>query len=54
MCGVARTPATAGLRAVLTPTMGHMPLWAVFLALVGGTIVFGTLGIRTFARRVVN
>jgi ABC-2 type transport system permease protein len=43
-----------GLRAVLTPTMGHMPLWAVFLALVGGTLVFGALGVRTFANRVVN
>jgi ABC-2 type transport system permease protein len=43
-----------GLRAVLTPSLGHMPLWAVFLALVGGTLVFGGLGIRTFRNRVVN
>jgi ABC-2 type transport system permease protein len=43
-----------GLRAVLTPSLGHMPLWAVLLALVGGTIVFGTLGVRTFRNRVVN
>ena len=43
-----------GLRSVLTPSMGHMPLWAVFLALVGGTLLFGTLGIRTFRNRVVN
>ena len=26
-----------GLRAVLTPVLGHMPLWAVLLALLGGT-----------------
>jgi ABC-2 type transport system permease protein len=43
-----------GLRAVLTPSLGHMPLWAVFLALLGGTLVFGGLGIRTFRNRVVN
>jgi ABC-2 type transport system permease protein len=43
-----------GLRAVLTPSLGHMPLWAVFLALIGGTLVFGTLGVRTFRNRVVN
>jgi ABC-2 type transport system permease protein len=43
-----------GLRAVLTPELGHMPLWAVLLALVGGTVVFGYLGTRTFTKRVLN
>jgi ABC-2 type transport system permease protein len=43
-----------GLRSVLTPSMGHMPLWAVFLALAGGTLLFGYLGTRTFRNRVVN
>jgi ABC-2 type transport system permease protein len=43
-----------GLRAVLTPTLGHMPMWAVLLALVGGTVVFSYLGIRTFTNRVLN
>jgi ABC-type multidrug transport system permease subunit len=43
-----------GLRAVLTPELGHMPLWGVLLALVGGTAVFSYLGTRTFTRRVVN
>jgi len=43
-----------GLRAVLTPSLGHMPLWAVFLALIGGTLLFGYLGTRTFRNRVVN
>jgi ABC-type multidrug transport system permease subunit len=42
-----------GLRAVLTPSIGHMPVWAVLLALVGGTIVFTTWGVRTFRNRVV-
>jgi ABC-2 type transport system permease protein len=43
-----------GLRAVLTPSLGHMAMWAVLLALVGGTAVFGYLGTRTFRNRVVN
>jgi ABC-type polysaccharide/polyol phosphate export permease len=43
-----------GLRAVLTPSLGHMPLWAVFLALIGSTALFGYLGTMTFRNRVVN
>jgi len=43
-----------GLRAVLTPVLPHMPMWAVLLALVGGTAVFGYLGTRTFTKRVLN
>jgi len=43
-----------GLRAVLTPGTGHMALWAILLVLVGGTVVFGYLGARTFTRRVLN
>jgi ABC-type multidrug transport system permease subunit len=43
-----------GLRAVLTPVLPHMPIWAVLLALVGGTAVFGYLGTRTFTRRVLT
>jgi ABC-type multidrug transport system permease subunit len=43
-----------GLRAVLTPVLPHMPMWAVLLALVGGTVIFGYLGTRTFTRRVLN
>jgi ABC-2 type transport system permease protein len=45
---------TEGLRAALTPNLGHMPLWAIMLALVGGTVVFGALAVRTFHNRVVN
>jgi ABC-2 type transport system permease protein len=45
---------TEGLRAALTPSLGHMPLWAILLALVGGTLVFGALAVRTFHHRVVN
>ena len=43
-----------GLRAVLTPELGHMPLWGVLLALIGGTVVVGYLGTRTFTKRVLN
>jgi ABC-2 type transport system permease protein len=43
-----------GLRAVLTPSLEHMPMWAVMLALVGGTVVFSYLGTRTFTKRVLN
>ena len=43
-----------GLRAVLTPSLPHMAMWAVLLALVGGTVVFGYLGTRTFTKRVLN
>jgi ABC-2 type transport system permease protein len=43
-----------GLRAVLTPGVGHMPLWAILVALIGGTLVLGSLAVRTFRNRVVN
>jgi ABC-2 type transport system permease protein len=43
-----------GLRAVLTPGIAHMPMWAILLVLVGGTAIFGYLGARTFTRRVLN
>jgi ABC-2 type transport system permease protein len=43
-----------GLRSVLTPGIAHMPMWAIMLVLVGGTVLFGYLGARTFTRRVLN
>ena len=43
-----------GLRAVLTPGAAHMPMWAILAVLVGGTVIFGYLGTRTFTRRVLN
>jgi ABC-2 type transport system permease protein len=45
---------TEGLRAALTPGLGHMPLWAVLVALIGGTLVFGAMAVRTFTNRVVT
>jgi ABC-2 type transport system permease protein len=43
-----------GLRAVLTPGSAHMAMWAILAVLVGGTVIFGYLGARTFTRRVLN
>ena len=43
-----------GLRAVLTPGVGHLATWAILLVLVGGTVLIGYLGARTFRRRVLN
>jgi ABC-2 type transport system permease protein len=43
-----------GLRAVLTPGAAHMPMWAILAVLIGGTVIFGYLGARTFTRRVLN
>ena len=43
-----------GLRAVLTPGSPHMAMWAILTVLVGGTVIFGYLGARTFTRRVLN
>jgi len=43
-----------GLRASLTPQLPHMADWAFLLALVGGSIVLGTVSVRTFTRRVVT
>jgi len=42
------------LRAVLTPGVGHLAMWAILLVLVGGTVLIGYLGARTFRRRVLN
>ena len=43
-----------GMRWALTPQLGHMPAWAVTLALVGGSIVCTLISLRTFTRRVVT
>lgn len=43
-----------GMRAVLTPTLPHMRLDVVLLALAGMTALFGTLGIRSFRRRALG
>jgi ABC-2 type transport system permease protein len=43
-----------GLRAAVTPGVGHMPWWAIGLALAFFLAVLGRLGIRGFLRRVLT
>jgi len=43
-----------GLRAALTPEVGHMPVWAILLAEVGGIVLLGGLALRNFKRRVTG
>jgi ABC-type multidrug transport system permease subunit len=43
-----------GLRAALTPEVGHMPTWAFTLAVLGGTAVLTWLATRTFTKRVLT
>jgi ABC-2 type transport system permease protein len=43
-----------GLRAALTPQVPHMPLWAILIVLVGGTIALSWTATRTFTRRVLT
>ena len=43
-----------GLRASLTPTLPHMPIWGFSTALVLGGFGLTLLSLRTFHRRVVD
>ncbi|MFH8349488.1 ABC transporter permease [Streptomyces sp. NPDC018045] len=43
-----------GLRAALTPQIGHLPTWAFLLALLVGAAGFVWLAMRSFARRVMR
>jgi ABC-2 type transport system permease protein len=43
-----------GLRAALTPTMGHMPDWMILVLLVVFLVLLTWLGMRGFRRRVVS
>jgi ABC-2 type transport system permease protein len=43
-----------GLRASVTPSITHMPWWAILLALVLFTAGLGRLGLRGFLRRVIS
>jgi ABC-2 type transport system permease protein len=42
------------LRASLTPQLPHMPTWGFLLALIGGTLIMGYVGLRSFTHRVLN
>lgn len=43
-----------GLRAALTPQLGHLPTWAFLLVLVGGTLLLCWQAMRSFTRRVLS
>jgi ABC-2 type transport system permease protein len=43
-----------GLRAALTPQLGHMPTWSFLLALTGGTLLLSMLALRKFQQRVLS
>ena len=43
-----------GMRAALTPSLPHMPLWAVIGGLTVMTVTFWLLGMRTFRRRALS
>lgn len=43
-----------GLRASVTPSIPHMPWWAIMTALVFFTAILGRLGLRGFLRRVLS
>jgi ABC-2 type transport system permease protein len=43
-----------GMRGALTPELPHMSLWVVIAALLGITVAFWLLGIRSFERRAIG
>lgn len=43
-----------GLRAALSPNVGHMPLWAVYGLLLGALVALLGIGLRSFTKRVLT
>jgi ABC-2 type transport system permease protein len=43
-----------GVRTVLTPEVGHMPIWGIVLGLVGSIVLFGWAGLRRFRKRALE
>ncbi len=43
-----------GLRAAVTPSVEHMPVWAILLALIFFLGILGNFGVRAFLRRVIS
>jgi len=46
--------ASEGMRAALTPSVPHMPVWAIVAALLVTTTVFLWAGLKTFMKRAVS
>ena len=43
-----------GLRAALTPQVGHLPFYGIWLAMIGLTVGFTLLSLRQFGKRVTS
>jgi ABC-2 type transport system permease protein len=43
-----------GLRAAVTPSVEHMPIWAILLALTFFLVLLGRFGVRGFLKRVIS
>lgn len=43
-----------GMRAALTPSIPHMALWGIVVALLAITVIFTRLGLRTFEKRALG
>jgi len=43
-----------GLRAAVTPSVEHMPIWAILLALTVFLVILGRFGVRGFLKRVIS
>lgn len=46
--------ASEGMRAVLTPSVPHMPIWGIVVGLVTSVVVLGWIGIRRFTSRALE
>ena len=42
------------MRVSLTPDVPHMPLWVIYVALIGFTAGLGWIGVRGFRQRVLS
>jgi ABC-2 type transport system permease protein len=43
-----------GMRAAITPSLPHMPIWLVAVALLALSGLFWRLGMRSFTRRAIG
>ena len=46
--------ASEGMRAAITPTVTHMPVWAIIAALIVTSVLFLYFGLRSFMKRAIS
>lgn len=46
--------ASEGMRAVLTPSVPHMPIWGIVVGMVASVTILGWIGIRRFTTRALE